>query len=251
MSRKTPTTKTIRSLFSRSGNQCAFEGCTKELISSDHTFLGEVCHIESAEPKGERYNPDSSDEHRRGYSNLILLCREHHIITNNVEIYTVDKMKEMKSSHEKMFLKNNFKVDEAFLHQLKNESDSFWKKRKIAHEDRVKNSDGIIMEFNLDNNILDSFKELSALIDDALRRIDETHEDDMLSDFFIGRGWEFAHIYFPNIKRKIEIQKMHLEIKICEEFLKTNPNDMIIIEKINKLKKIIKDKLKNDSWCYD
>ncbi|WP_438712055.1 ABC-three component system protein [Aquimarina muelleri] len=47
------------------------------------TVVGKVCHIEAASSKGPRYRSEMSDDERRSYNNLILLCDEHHSIIDN------------------------------------------------------------------------------------------------------------------------------------------------------------------------
>lgn len=59
-----------------------------------------MCHIESALPGGERFNINQTNDERRSYNNLMLLCYPHHIATNDVHSYTVEKLKEMKAEHE-------------------------------------------------------------------------------------------------------------------------------------------------------
>jgi len=92
-------------LYSLSGNQCAFTGCNERLFNEDGANFSNICHIEAASPGGERYNANSTDDYRRSYENLILLCPKHHIETNNVDKYTVDVLKKMKREHEAKFLK--------------------------------------------------------------------------------------------------------------------------------------------------
>lgn len=98
-----PLKETARRLYLTSGNQCAFPGCNKMIINSDGELLGEICHIEAAMPGGERFNPNQTNEERRNFNNLIILCLDHHQITNNVNEYPVEKLKEMKRNHEKKF----------------------------------------------------------------------------------------------------------------------------------------------------
>ena len=92
---------TKKRLFSLSGNQCAFDGCSVMFTNSENdTNFSNICHIEGANPGSERYNPSMTDEERAHYNNLILLCPTHHIETNNVSVYTVDVLKKMKKDHE-------------------------------------------------------------------------------------------------------------------------------------------------------
>lgn len=101
MTRLLITELTIKRLYAKSGNQCSFPGCTEEFFRNDNSQnISEICHIEAANEQGQRYNPKSTDEERRSYSNLILLCHTHHAYTNDVEIYTVDGLKKMKDEHE-------------------------------------------------------------------------------------------------------------------------------------------------------
>lgn len=100
MSRLNPKPSTMRSLFLHSGNQCAFPTCTNLILDSEKNYIGNICHIEAAEEGGERYNKNQSDEDRRSYDNLILLCRNHHAVTNDVVKYDVAQLKSMKKQHE-------------------------------------------------------------------------------------------------------------------------------------------------------
>lgn len=94
------TDKTIKRLYGRSGNQCAFPGCNKIMTNSKNAKDSNICHIKAANVGGERYDLKMSDVQRADYPNLILLCVQHHDETNNVDKYTVEVLKEMKSKHE-------------------------------------------------------------------------------------------------------------------------------------------------------
>ncbi|RPJ77085.1 MAG: hypothetical protein EHM20_06635 [Alphaproteobacteria bacterium] len=119
--RKPPTKETIKRLFALSGNRCAFPECTETLVKPDGTIVAEICHIEAANEGGERYNSGQTDEERRALRNLVLLCRNHHKITNNVDVYTVGVMQKYKRDHEASFLGNEYAVtDEVVTQMLKN-----------------------------------------------------------------------------------------------------------------------------------
>jgi len=98
-----PKMKVLRELYLKSGNQCAFPGCVRVIIDSDGNFVGQVCHIEAAEKGGERFNPKMTNEERRAFSNLMLMCYDHHVVTNNVAAYRVERLKQMKADHEAKF----------------------------------------------------------------------------------------------------------------------------------------------------
>lgn len=98
-----PKSHVLRELYLKSGNQCAFPGCYNPIVDAQGNFVGEVCHIEAAMPGGERYNPNMSDEDRRSYDNLMLMCHTHHVVTDDVDEYTVDVLKKIKREHEEKF----------------------------------------------------------------------------------------------------------------------------------------------------
>lgn len=72
-------------------------------MDAEGNFIAQICHIEAAEEGGERFNEDQDNEKRRAFGNLMLLCYPHHVITNNVEHYSVADMQEMKRRHEAKF----------------------------------------------------------------------------------------------------------------------------------------------------
>lgn len=98
-----PTPDTLRELYLKSGNKCAFPGCQERMIDEDGVFIGQVCHIEAAMPGGQRFNINQSNEDRRKFENLMLMCHKHHKITDDVNKFTVEKLKEMKRNHERKF----------------------------------------------------------------------------------------------------------------------------------------------------
>jgi len=104
---------TVRRLDTLSGNQCSNPNCTRKLIARDgETIISKICHIEAASPDGPKYNPDMTDDERRHYDNLILLCDECHSIIDNKESedkYPVTLLKEWKRNHEN-FIRQNFLI---------------------------------------------------------------------------------------------------------------------------------------------
>jgi hypothetical protein len=98
--RLAPHPATIKELFAVSLNRCAFPNCANPIVDVNGSLLGEICHIEAAMSDGERFNAKMSNEDRRKKSNLILLCSNHHIVTNNTQLYPSEKMREMKINHE-------------------------------------------------------------------------------------------------------------------------------------------------------
>ena len=98
------TNLTLKRLFSLSGNRCAFPDCTQIFLNwEDETNFANICHIEDANPtthKSDRYNPNMTNKERADYKNLILLCPNHHIETNDPAKYSVIVVQKMKRDHE-------------------------------------------------------------------------------------------------------------------------------------------------------
>lgn len=97
-------TKTTKMLWGRSGNRCAI--CKTELFvdateTDDETHIGDMCHIVAQKEDGPRGKDVLIEEQRDKYSNLILLCKNHHkIIDAQPAEYTVEKLHAIKTEHE-------------------------------------------------------------------------------------------------------------------------------------------------------
>ena len=101
--RLAPSTNTLRELFLKSGNLCAYPACSHLMMDINGDFIGQVCHIEAAETGGQRFNSKMTNEERRAFRNLMLMCHAHHKITDNVLKYPVNKLQEMKADHERRY----------------------------------------------------------------------------------------------------------------------------------------------------
>jgi hypothetical protein len=101
---KSPRVKTLKRLFSLSGNKCAFPGCATPLADMESdTLRGEVCHIKGRGSKGPRHDPRLTKEKLHAFENLILLCPTHHEdIDSDPACYTVDRLRAMKEEHERL-----------------------------------------------------------------------------------------------------------------------------------------------------
>ncbi len=93
-------------LWGRAGNRCAMPECRIELVmnateTDDESLIGEECHIVARKPDGPRGSETFPEDKIDKYENLILMCGVHHkIIDDQPNKYTVDFLKEFKSSHE-------------------------------------------------------------------------------------------------------------------------------------------------------
>jgi hypothetical protein len=99
--------KTHKLLWGKSGSKCAFEECRHDLIADetetdDESIIGDEAHIVARNVDGPRGISSLTPEERDKYDNLILLCRKHHKIADDQSIfYTVEKLRDIKASHEK------------------------------------------------------------------------------------------------------------------------------------------------------
>lgn len=118
MARKTPTTSTIKYLLALSGNECGFPDCDHKLFNAEGTYISQLCHIEAAEKGGERYNEKQTDEERRSASNLIFMCHAHHKVTDDIDKYTVEVLKDIKKKHESKFINNIYPVRDEHVDQI-------------------------------------------------------------------------------------------------------------------------------------
>lgn len=115
-----PTLPVRQRLFALSRNVCAFPDCPSALIDETGTFVGQICHIEAALPGGERFNENQSNEDRRSFDNLMLMCYPHHKVTNNEQRYTVSALCKMKTQHENKT--NDLNQDSGLLEKFLDQS---------------------------------------------------------------------------------------------------------------------------------
>lgn len=267
MSRIAPKIDVLRALFARSGNQCAFHGCTHPIINSKNKFIGQVCHIEAAMEGGERFNPESNDEYRRSYENLLILCYPHHIETDDVDEYPVNRLAQMKNEHEQLFEKSDFKIDEAELIKLSYKMEKYWSDvERLNKVDHIFADTGLAMEVNGENSFFDVIASAYDAVDgiqnllESLHKSDETLKQDFESFLskkgiskelfddipyyknpFENRNWESHNLGTPNWLQRLRIDLAHIEVKYLEEYLKTNSNDLIAKNSFENSKKRLKE----------
>lgn len=94
--------KTIKKLWSTSGNQCAFPECERSVFDLDlGIVVGEMGHIRAKNPEGPRYDPDMDKDEKDSYSNLIVLCPTHHTIVDKLpDKFPPEDLKQWKQEHE-------------------------------------------------------------------------------------------------------------------------------------------------------
>ncbi|SCK49303.1 hypothetical protein VAR608DRAFT_4908 [Variovorax sp. HW608] len=115
--RLTPKPDVLRELYLLSGNNCAMPQCNHVIIDHAGVVVGHVCHIEAAMPDGPRFNPHQTNEQRRAFSNLVLMCAMHHAQIDSMQheaTYTVQKLRKIKADHEKKFKGLAHSLEQAF-----------------------------------------------------------------------------------------------------------------------------------------
>ena len=240
---------TLRALFAKSGNLCAYPGCTHELVNTKNKFVAEVCHIEAAEPGGERYNSAQNDENRRAFDNLLILCHKHHVETGEVQEYPVELMRQIKANHEALHGKKVFKVDESVIFQLESEMLKYW--ADVGRSNKVEH---VAPEFAVEIDqpkspkvlFLALYEASSSLeqLTDMLREWDYTLNNEVRAFLvkagydlvaydavpyyvnpFANRAWEIHNLGIPNRFTTIRALMLQLEVRFLEEYLKTHAKD--------------------------
>lgn len=96
-----PSLATIKALFARSRNRCAFPDCASPVVEDTGTVTAEICHIRALSPRGPRYDKDQTPEERNSAANFILMCGRHHkIIDTETRRYTAATLLQIKQEHE-------------------------------------------------------------------------------------------------------------------------------------------------------
>jgi hypothetical protein len=261
MPRAAPKTDVLRALFARSGNRCSFPGCPSVLVNERNLFVGQVCHIEAAEPGGERFNPTQSDEDRRAYENLLLLCYPHHVETNDVAMYTAERMRQIKADHERTFGQNPFKIDESLLYKVAQEMADYWQQVDDLHREHH-----VVSDLAIPIDAKASFTALAAHANVLLSDLQQIQESLIHTDEDAGRiisqlmmdngplseddercmqryrhigagGWEMLNLGMTNTITKLGVVIVQMEVKYLEEFVKLNPTDRQARRRLDEAKK--------------
>lgn len=256
MSRLSITKATLVPLFAKSGNVCAFPGCNHELVTARNIFVGQLCHIEAANPGGQRYNPGSTDEERRSAGNLLLLCYRHHKETDDVVAFNAPALRDMKLRHESAHGQKPFKVNEAFLHELEAEMQMYWKDIENANRNlhftpefavgvkvgtaavaqfvKVEKSVRILIE------VLSTLAVSDATLNDEIRshlkalgyELGGYDKVPYFKNPFFNRNWETHSLLVTNTLTDLVAALKQAEVRFLEEYAKTNSNELDALERL-------------------
>lgn len=91
-----------------SNGSCYYPGCSKptiEFLDGEPFVACQIAHIRDARP-GNRFDPEMSDDDRRSFQNLILLCKPHHTLVDksHPERFSTADLGRWKFAKEERFL---------------------------------------------------------------------------------------------------------------------------------------------------
>lgn len=210
---------TIRRLDTMSGNRCAAPSCNNPLIAKDDgkSILSKICHIEAASSNGPRYNPNMSDDERRHFNNLILLCDACHIIIDNKEneqTCTVTVLKTWKKNHESI-QEQKLSSNPSFLN--------------IVVE--------AIINTDLDNlykngqEIDNSFNTIDKLEYNSIKRNRSLIEDYKIYNAKISSIYKELEDYSSFKKEKLFRKIRDIYLKTKDKYLQTNGDQISLLQK--------------------
>ena len=155
--------KTLKILFTLSGNQCAYPGCRTTLIepatdSSGELVTADICHIYAISKDGPRGKSGLTQKELNSQENLILLCRHHHsVVAGQHETYPAELLKEWKHAHESEMRKRlspdlgSLQADISLIRYFPKELVD----KEIEKEVEILRKSGLFQEFDLVNRSLE------------------------------------------------------------------------------------------------
>jgi hypothetical protein len=92
-------------LATLSGGLCYWPGCPEPMIRRVGTevyFIGQRVHIRGALRGSARYDPTMTDDERRSFANLVVMCKPHHqlIDVNEPDLYPAELLRRWKAQRE-------------------------------------------------------------------------------------------------------------------------------------------------------
>lgn len=100
---KRPTITTVKELFALSRNVCALPTCDESLTRPEWGEVNaDIAHIEGEREGAARWNPSMTDDERRSFPNLMLLCPKSHRLVDRLrpQDWPVERLQKIKEDHE-------------------------------------------------------------------------------------------------------------------------------------------------------
>lgn len=205
--RLNPTKNVLRELYLKSGNRCAYPGCGRNILSDNGDFIGQICHIEAAMPGGERFNENQTNEERRSVSNLMIMCYEHHIKTNNVAEYSVERLKEMKKNHEQTF----GGVDEKLFKSIADLTEG----QSYQYCVSLEKINSVLEWGNSGDDLLDDVSSFNSLLDELRKLSPDTRA---VFRLMLERANKDSEILLEEIKEITGVDSILMHSKILEKY---------------------------------
>lgn len=263
MARKAITKGVIRTLFARTGNQCAFPGCYHPLIDEDDDFVAQICHIEAASLGGPRFNPAMTDEERRSPENLLILCHRHHVKVDNADLYSVNTLKKLKADYEAKWAQRPFDVPDEAIEEIIEEESKYWQNVATINRNWLAEFD-LAMPLQVSSDpmdyvlaVRDDLKYINKFLDDLNKFCSDLPEEiivfmkkigDSASNFqklpyyenpFYNIFWEYFNIELPNINNNIDNNLLLMEVYILYQRARERPNDRELRVRLEKRKTVL------------
>ncbi len=259
MGKRTIRIDILKALLARSGNQCAFPNCSHPIFNGANLFIGQLCHIEAVSTGGPRYNSLQTQEERNGYDNLIFMCYGHHKESDDVKVYSVATLKDIKARHEKIFEQRPFEVNKDMVSQVKAEMKQYW--TEVQDINRMEATE-LRMEIDINASFTEIADEINSLVTSLEESLDDVRKRDSelfskTIEFLKGLGyhtkdieaisyrhevpfeqknWEMHYLGWPNMINKIKLRLKQIEIKYYEEWLSLNPDDKKVRQRLEGVK---------------
>lgn len=253
MVRKKPSDKTLKFVYAKSGNQCAFPDCNLPIYEDNGVLTGECCHIEAYSKGGARYNDTTTEEEKNAESNLIMMCSRHHkIVDTDSSTYTTEILKQMKSNHERQFSGTKRELDDKMLFALEQSMENYWRRLE-----NIDNNDKTDLKIKIDSetdiqtlleNIAESFKKLEDFLS-FMAESDENLPRDLQAlcakagveyavfenipyweNSFINRLWEIHNLGVHNVSSHLKMYFLQLCVKVFAELSKSDSTYNTILQ---------------------
>lgn len=269
MPRKSITHKTLRFLYAKSGNNCAFPQCNAPIFEEDGLLTGECCHIEAISIGGARYNPKMTVEERNAEDNLVMMCSRHHtIIDADTQTYTVKRLQQIKREHEAQFCHNRKELDDNMLNALEKSITQYWSRLQAIDEE---DNTGLKIKLDVDadvytllSSIEEDFNKLENILSD-LAKSDEKRPNDLeqlcqmvgvdypaftsipyWENCFILRNWETHALSVHNIIGFLKMYFLQFCVSVFSELTKY---DSSYINFLNEYQYKLMNHQKSNFYC--
>lgn len=253
-----PRNHTYRALLARSGNQCAFPGCSHVVVNHKNQFVAEVCHIAAAAPGGERYDLTMTHEERRDYKNLLILCHAHHVETDDVEAFPVAALHRMKREHEASVLAL-FEVPAGVVNALVVEEEVYWAAVQRANDEHI--VPNLRVEIDSTASVDELLEEARRLVGsignlgemmrssmdrlpEDVRRLVESAGGDAATlekvpyweNPTVNRDWELVNLGFPTCCTRLQVLLDQIQLVVLGRFVAEHPDELEAAERLNGLR---------------